>query len=655
MKKLSFEFPRLHLRQIISLFLVCVLFIMSMPMQNAKALDINGIDYTITVWEWFQIKEQKDFPAKGTYPMILTYIDQTGTSYILRNESIGCPNAMISRDGVSHYTRDARDKYVSAVYNRAKEEYISKNVEKAREMTEMELASAVTTYMEQQVYYKKIDADVVRALECMIYGGTNTITATSLTETPSVPFSSDNFMTIVPPTNWSMTVCDDPGTSMHHIKIKAGQKGLYQGKGYWYSDYGRVGEIELSKDSDGHELCCFTSELGGDRARWTQPGTVQLYRYNKGTYDLGLCWDKDRVGGLEYYKESLTNPNYSNFTLYYGKTKTLSVIDQDYTISAGSILYADDNVLLQDGVHLVVAPGGILCVTGSFLCNGVIDNFGTVVINPGATITTMTPSQSNSCQINCYGGKSVSVTKSGGKTEVDKEIDPQAMKDSINALLKEIDALQDQVKDLKEKGSFTYNDETGQAITLAGEEFEAYLQKLEDQVDQRKDAIDQMKEQIEEYEKRSKEQEKKGDTIRFTDCQGDIIIMEGGTLNLCTHSESKLNLNDGATCANNGLILAPNGINIKNAEFLNQKVGTVFSGYYLTNSPGVNCASALIGAGTDNVSLNVKGLSPSGEMNTVLNLNGDYHVRNEGVFVIHGLVSGNFMASSWEGNTYNAK
>lgn len=652
------------LQRMISLLLVCVLFAALLPGGPALATDaaqsddpgegsgpsIVVVNNTTKVKEWFQIKKQSDFPAAGTYPMLLMYYDDNGDTRILKNTGMAGGSIDLFRDGVNDGSHGTNFK--NYANNRLKAEYEAEYPGKLDPMTNIEKAKALDEYGKTKVYYKKAYAEELRSNRCVLYGGVNAMYSSPLSETPAIPYDADYFLTKNAPVNWTMTVTG--GTSSngeHNVKIHAGSRSFVDGEGWLYSDWGREAELELSS-SKADEYRVYTAELGTDRRGWTEDGMVQIYWYDSDGYDSGLVHDGRAFGSLESKKDR-TYYNYSNFMLFYGREKELSAITYNYTVQDGSIMYADNNMILMDGVNLNIAPGGILCVTGNFYCNGIINNGGTIILNPGATITTLEPPRTNSCQINCYGAKSVNIDFSTGKAEVDNEIDPIEVQKLIEIAQRESDDLQAFIEELAVLDKYEFTDAEGNTQTLTDEEFERFKERQESEKDIKDEQITEYKRQLKEYEERQNSKSNPSGSVSFSKCQGDILIMEGATLDLCTRSESRLNLYGGASCVNNGLIIAPNGINVDNAELINRKTGTVFCGYYFQNAPGVNCASRVVGAGTADAT--VKGLSLKTGSITALSLGSTYHVKNEGAILAHGTVSGTVGAPNWEGNGYTAK
>lgn len=635
------------MRRILSLLLVCALLLPALTGTTARAVPVDNAYNSVEVWEWTQIKTQADFPAAGVYPLLIEYTDERDQQRYLKSCSIGRDDATIFRDGIYSGNESKLKKQADS---RAEAEYSALSVEAAAQYTSLK------DYREKQVYWNKAHAGIASNIDYHLYGGVNAIFSDLLSDAPQLPLEGDSFLTLKLPTKWELNVTGAVKNGEHIVRIYAGDRELADGEGYFFLDIGcREAELELAARGKGDDYHVYTSELGGDRQKYTEPGTVQIYYDDPttGGWDTGLCWDLEEFGGVEWIKP--TYYDYSNFTIFYGRKKTLSVLDHNHTVENGTIMYANDNTLINDGVVLNIAPGAILSVTGNLLLNGVINNCGTIILNPGATITSLEPERTNSGQINCYGAKSVTIHTEAGTAEIDAEIDPIEVQAQITELRATLPYLEERIAELNAADTYTLDsfdaDGNPTKLVLTGQELQAYRDKLVGELDNTQARIAELQASLDDYSHRHADVGS-DTTVSFRGCQGDILVMEGATLNLSTRSESRLNLYTGATCVNNGLIVAPNGITVSNSELLNRAGATIFCGYCFSNQPGDRCADAVTDPGTSKAA--VRGLGKKGGSICALSLSDNFHVVNKGAILTSGSVSGSITNVNWEGSACNA-
>lgn len=677
-----------NLRRLLALSLACVLVFASLPGTGVQAVqkefilhDDDPNDGIITVWRYTQIKTQKDLAdlGKGNFPMILCYTDTGGTDYVMTHTSIDDDDADLWRDGISDGNHNNSKTSIS---NRIQAQYNA--------MSESERGGKTfEQYRSGRPLWNCANNGTLRTLECMLYSGVNSINATKLTSCYPVNYESGSFLALTTPTDWSISLDGSQNNGCYMARIRPGSREFKDGEGYWYVDWGREAELELTSHGKGNRYDIRTSDVQGDSQKYIEPGFVQIYYDDDNGYDTGICYDGGEIGGIESHGktswEPKTQAHWSNFKMYVAQKKTLSAIEADHTIGEGAVMYAKDNLVLCEGVTLNIAPGGILCVTGTFINNGVINNCGTIVVNSGSLITSLQPTVSNSGQINCYGAKNVSFTYGeGGKREVsDFPYTIAELNNQIDMLQASVNELTDMFKQLElqhsewentpnhtAKFSFTYKDENGNPLKDANgnpyiieydpptmengqkkDDYADHVASLKQQVSDAESDIQAAKQMIQDIENAGKQSSGGGDphgSVSYQNCQGDIVILDGGALVMNTLSECKLNLYSGATCVNNGLIIAPNGITMKDAELINRKTGTVFSGYTVFNVPGDDIGTLVKYPGTPDASVN--GVGKNTGTITALARNGAYHVNNQGAFFTNGSVTG--PADDTEGNAF---
>lgn len=611
---MQIQWKKRNMRRCLALLLACALFTLMLPATGAFAGSVDFNTNTIKVYEWKQIKTQEDFPAAGTYPMLLCYTDQSGVHRFMKHTSIDDSRANIYRDGLTNSNKEARRNIADA---RAAAEYLLLDAETRASMT-LEKYRETLPYWNRAWEYPFRNADYLIAEE-----GVNCIYSTPVSECPEIAMTCESFYTTTMPTEWKLVVTGNTSSKMAKVHIHVGDQELYD-------DAANVdeAEIELGKiggHSDDNTYLVYTRELGGGRAKYTDEGCVQIF-YDDPTWlgtDTGLLWDSKKFGGVEGDKDY-----YSNFKIFYGVEKTFSVIDKDYVIGNGNTMYANNNLMLLDGVNLTVAPGGILCVTGTFFNNGIIHNCGTVVINPGSKIDSLHPTDAGSGQLNCYGGISAEVSVYSSYTPREESAETAGMStDELEMKVSEMSVyLYDARKMLENTDPATVSAEQLAYMEEYIADMEAALAIYEEALEAR--GIP------EGYEPGRRQT---GSTV-YKNCQGDLIIMEGGALVLNDQSQSKLNLYEGASCVNNGLIVAPNGITLTDAELINRSRGTIFSGYGFDCAQGGDIGKRVVNPGAGSASLPDL-VRRTGSI-SAFSVNGSYHVNNQGGILVNGSMSG---------------
>lgn len=129
----------------------------------------------------------------------------------------------------------------------------------------------------------------------------------------------------------------------------------------------------------------------------TAYGYVQIY-HNVTGFD-----DYFKYDGKYLLCDKSDTYNYPDFKMFIGKEEEFNQLD-DYTVQAGATFHIGDNTILPSGKKLTVEPGGTVIVSGRFINNGSIENYGSLIVESGACITACTAVDSNAdCTIRCHG------------------------------------------------------------------------------------------------------------------------------------------------------------------------------------------------------------------------------------------------------------
>lgn len=579
------------LRRAASFLLVCLFFIcVLLPEQRAEAADPIT---TANHYEWKQIKTQADIPAKGTYPMLLCYTDLNGNDWFLTGNSLK-DDRHLCRDGIS----DRQTDWPVTVKNRYRA-WLEENGRTDSALNKSEYMKAFPSELMLLTQYQDepMESDF----------DTNYMAATDASKYPEIALYSESFYTKAAPSDWKMIVTGETADGLKTIQIQSGNQYLYDGYSFAWGSFMAMIEWNSKKASS---YSVYTTDVQSDRLGWTLDGYVQLFYYDGSLgFDTGLCWDYGNFGGIEE-----NNDHFSNFKLYYGVNKEFSVIDQDYVVTAGSILYANDNLELMPDVNLIIEPGGILSVNGVFYQNGVIHNCGTMILNPGSVVTTLEPELPNCGQINCYGSSMIRFAAKHAGAELPGQKEYYSM--SLYDLEKEIRYLDENIE-WAGRQSFDTQDMIDD-WTAQKAEMEAVYQCRK----YPNEAIQKLLKSME------------GDEYAFSHCGGELIILEGAALLLGNQPESRLNLYEGSTCSNLGVIVAPYGIYASGGELKNQNAGHLFIGYYFVQDMGNDEKPTVIGAGTPNAA--IMGLKAAPVSRALLDLSGKYHLQNDGTLLLNG-------------------
>lgn len=121
-----------------------------------------------------------------------------------------------------------------------------------------------------------------------------------------------------------------------------------------------------------------------------------------------------------------------------------------------------------------------------------------------------------------------------------------------------------------------------------------------------------------------------GETVTYTDCSGDLVVLENGALFFDDETAAPLSLYSGATFMNAGAAVLPRGFLIADAELQNVSTGHIFSGFYMANTSFSGATVSY--PGTKNATMANMKTADNGECVA----SGEYYLNNEGTIICHG-------------------
>lgn len=126
------------------------------------------------------------------------------------------------------------------------------------------------------------------------------------------------------------------------------------------------------------------------------------------------------------------------------------------------------------------------------------------------------------------------------------------------------------------------------------------------------------------------EQEDSGETVTYTDCSGDLVVLENGALFFDNETAAPLSLYSGATFMNAGAAVLPRGFLIADAELQNTSTGHIFAGFYMADT--VFNGTTVSHPGTKDATMANMKTADNGECVA----SGEYYLNNEGTIICHG-------------------
>ena len=180
---------------------------------------------------------------------------------------------------------------------------------------------------------------------------------------------------------FSMSVKDKMDYSLKIVDgFRVGYGNYYSGKAHWTVNAYGTGQIKIRH-------VCGTNKY--DYIRTYDGQMRSCYKGSDG-------WD---VGTYMY--------------MYIGKEYAHTVLDDRYTVESGSVLNINDKdekgrksiCILPEGSTMIIAPGAVVIVKGIFICNGSIENFGTLLLCDGAYVAAAQTEHVGACTIHNYGAQ----------------------------------------------------------------------------------------------------------------------------------------------------------------------------------------------------------------------------------------------------------
>ena len=221
------------------------------------------------------------------------------------------------------------------------------------------------------------------------------------------------------------------------VRMNSGRDSKNQDAKYgkiWFNNYIIKGDGDFdwggygAEDASRTNWSFYTKELNGKYAApCTDETPLQIYYERGGWYDTGI-----RHSGQWVYAFEDDTYSFGSFAMYWGEKITISAITEDYTVHSGMVMNVDNGVLLTDNHTITVMPGGVLSIEGQFYNNGTIQNYGTVILQPDACITSFLPQSSSAGTIVNSGGV-VNVAEDAKQTLPLREAERAALQAEIDS------------------------------------------------------------------------------------------------------------------------------------------------------------------------------------------------------------------------------
>ena len=454
------------------------------------------------------------------------------------------------------------------------------------------------------------------------------IRASKISDGSGISLGSETFYTGSLPSQWEMKAEKGTKNSCRTIRLRCGDTELSR----YIGVAALISSIAKSRVWQEHEagnlFSVYTKDVGGDRADYTADGCVQLYYDNdeyRNSIDVGLCYEGDFFGAVNE-----NSKKYSSFYLYYGRKMTFSSIDDTMVLHTGSTYYAQNNLILNKNVTMVIEPGAVLYVDGVFNNKGIICNCGTIVVNHASGIFCSEENDPESGVINCYGGDNVRIQASNPYEWVDLDeleeeytYESQMYARSSCGLFYLIEDMELELEELLL--------EVGEEDSSYRAKYEEYSRKKEQyqkQIDEYDRKLEELQRDYKEMLKRIKDASEHPAVFTYDGCDGYLLVMSGGVLSFPHDSFMPLNLYHDSVLVNNGLIILPSLLYMDNADFINRTSGDLFIGYTYSGAADANLAGKLKNR---TISPSLSGMSQTkSETGTALMLDGVCHISNQG-------------------------
>lgn len=228
------------------------------------------------------------------------------------------------------------------------------------------------------------------------------------------------------------TYNDDTGDPMYNLWQNEGKGNGWRRRD---SDGFRVYDNCFVLDStNANNFTLFTHSTGSDykKSASEKDSFCLVYTEHHGI-DEGLNRRGGRNGNSYDYAGNGNNvwleedDDYDDFDYFYGYvgySYPYAALKKDYVVESGKVCSIKNAAMFCEGVTITVEPGAVLSVEGNFFNNASIVNYGTVILQSGAAISTFDPdldrlgkavSSSNVGSVTCYGNQYTCTLKTSGK------------------------------------------------------------------------------------------------------------------------------------------------------------------------------------------------------------------------------------------------
>ena len=376
----------------------------------------------------------------------------------------------------------------------------------------------------------------------------------------------------------------------------------------------------------------YTSEYGGKYGKNVKAGKVKIFA-NVKYADTGFMYYGSRLYG---YCD--TTYDYDTFIMYWGEKRDFSAFTDNYTVAEGQVLNVDDGAMLDENKTIIVQPGGVMSIEGTFYNNGTIENHGTVILQENACICCSPNVNSEAGRILCSGSdvslkpfadaqiaqdqQQIAELKEriGGPYEFGSlKAAERTMQDGCGLLSEQLKEEQDEIDkldDLKDRlDMLEYQYEEAVAAKEKAEESGEDTKELEADIAKKEKTIKELREEYKEalephqsvldeyYEYKSQLDQIRQEiaaaeaTIRWLEedivrCgtvpdelisgEGSLITMKGSRLLIGVDKDSSatLMIEDGANVTVNGYLISPTQIRMGNAKLKVCRNGVLMAGFY---------------------------------------------------------------------------
>lgn len=179
---------------------------------------------------------------------------------------------------------------------------------------------------------------------------------------------------------------------------------------------GKAEQVRLNVDTTGgkHQLCFEPGYPGIWRAYEYDNDEVIIrdsyIDYKYGAYTAGVLYHSRMEISCAGMPLSSAGGS-SAMLMYIGTDYACTVLDERNTVTSGQVLNINDKdseewdvvTYLPAGQTLIIEPGGVVIVKGLFICQGSVENFGTLLLCGKGRMCSASPYNDGACMINNYG------------------------------------------------------------------------------------------------------------------------------------------------------------------------------------------------------------------------------------------------------------